>query len=121
MDGLVEGAEPGGCVGQQESTEAGHPLWGREMRRGGTRGRDVGVTGRALTWQEKSSMVASPSQLCSEYMLGVPLALWKLKTATSPSTARMKAVSASVLCSIFQDSLGPRQAGGRRYTRAAGG
>lgn len=59
-------------------------------------------------------MVAKPSQLCSEYMLGVPWSLWKRKTATKPSTAKVKAARARELCSTFQGSLGPLQDAGRR-------
>lgn len=73
-----------------------------------------GGSGGAPTWQEKSRTVASPIQLCSEYMLGVPWESWKRNTAASPSTVSTNAAKAKLPCSTFQGSLGPLQVLGTR-------
>ncbi len=37
-----------------------------------------------ITWNAKRMTAVSPSQECRLYMLGIPLALWKSKTAFRP-------------------------------------
>lgn len=115
MEGLVECPEPGGSPGKQECSKTRRPLWEEKVRAeklGMPEG--LGDPGGIPTWQEKSRTVASPIQLCSEYMLGVPWALWKQNTAASPSTVRTNAPKARLPCSTFQGSLGPLQVLGMR-------
>lgn len=71
------------------------------------------------TWEAKRTTVEMPTQLWSEYTLGMFCVLWLSNTAQSPKIDRIKARSSIPACSSFHGVLFCPQVRGTRYTTAA--
>lgn len=71
------------------------------------------------TWEAKRTTVEMPTQLWSEYTLGMFCVLWLSNTAQSPNIDRIKARSSIPACSSFHGVLFCPQVRGTRYTTAA--